>query len=189
MIKVDKHNVFTAKFLELEQYQKDLVNRSGLYFFHVNKRLKYVGKSTDLWHRFKNGYLKEDTKQHINAKLMQLIASEPSVVEVIFAPMNKNLLKEQETLWIQEHIPEFNERENPRYEIKSIQKVIGSIVTSSNREWSFEKMREHLFSKWWGKVSYERIDEALANKQYHLSNYCKTSQLKKKLMPKRRIIA
>lgn len=184
VLKVNKHQVFSVNFWGLEKYQQDLVDESGLYYFHVNKKLKYVGLSEDLWHRFKNGYLNEDTKQHINPKLMRLIASNPSAVEVIFAPMDKYLLKEQETFWIQEYIPEFNERENPRYEIHSIQKVIGRIVNSSSREWSFSEMREYLFRKWWGKVSYERIDEALANKQYHLSNYCKTSQRKKTLNPK-----
>jgi hypothetical protein len=185
MFKVNKHQVFSAEFLELEKHQWDLENESGLYFFHVDKKLKYVGLSEDLWHRFKNGYLKEDSKQHINAKLMHLIVSNPSVVEVVFAPMDKYLIKEQETLWIQEYIPEFNERENPRYEIHSIQKVIGRIVNCSNEEWSFSEMREYLFNKWWEKVSYEQIDEAIANKQYHLSNYCKTNQRKKTLNPKK----
>ncbi|USK64853.1 hypothetical protein [Peribacillus frigoritolerans] len=185
-IKIDKNQVFTVKWNELEKRKNELDEVSGLYFYHVNNKLKYVGLSDNLWNRFNGGYLKEDTKQHINPKLMQLITSNSSVVEVIFAPLDKYLLKEQETLWIHEYIPEFNEKENPRYEIHPIQKVIGRIVNSSNKEWSFNEMREYLFNKWWGKVSYERIDEALANKQFHLSNYCKTSQKKKTLKSKKK---
>jgi hypothetical protein len=187
VLKVNKHQVFKQKFLGLEQYQQELESKSGLYFFHVDKRLKYVGLSEDFWNRFKYGYLKEDTRQHVNPKLMQLISSHPSMVEVIFAPMDKYILKEQETLWIQEYIPEFNEKENPRYEIHSIQKVIGRIVNSSNHEWGFQEMREYLFVKWWEKVPYERIDLALANKQFHLSNYCKTSQKLQLLRPKSKL--
>lgn len=186
MFKINKSQVFTVKYLELEKYQKELENNSGIYFLHVEKKLKYVGISEDLWYRFKDGYLKEDTKQYVNSKLMQLIILNPSVVEVTFAPMDKYLLKEEESLFIQEYIPEFNERENPRYEIHPIQKVIGRIVNSSNKEWSFGDMREYLFRKWRGKVSYERIDEALANKQCHLSNLCKTSQKRKVLNPKKK---
>ena len=36
---------------------------------------------------------------------MELIAARPNMVEVIFVPMDNADLKEQETLWIQEHIP------------------------------------------------------------------------------------
>jgi hypothetical protein len=184
VILVNKHKVFRRKLVELEKNHHDLKNRSGLYFIHLNKRLLYVGLSEDYWKRFKHGYLKEGTKQHVNKKVLKLIDSNPTILEVIFAPMDKNLLKEQETLWIQEHIPEFNERENPRYEILSIQKVIGRIVNNSNREWSFKEMSDYLFRKWRGEVSYKRIDTALANKQFHLSNYCKTNQKQQVLKPK-----
>lgn len=184
MFKIDKNRVFRVKFNELEKYQHYLNKVCGLYFYHVDNKLKYVGLSDNLWSRFSCGYLKEDSKQYINANLMKLIKSKSSSLEVIFAPMDRADLKEQETLWIQEYIPEFNERENPRGEIHSIQKVIGRTVNNSNREWTFSEMREYLFRKWWGKVSYERIDEALENKQYHLSRYCKTNQKMKTLNTK-----
>lgn len=188
MFIINKHKVFSDKYLKLENYQQALKNESGLYFFHVNNKLKYVGESKDLWNRFKNGYLKKNSKQHINMGIMGLIDSNPKEIEVIFAPMDKSCLKDQESLWIQEHIPEFNERENPRYEIHPIQKTIGRIVNSSNREWSFAEMKEHLYDKWRGHVSKERIEEALRNHK-HLTNHCKQSQKKETLNPKKKKLA
>ncbi|USK69900.1 hypothetical protein [Peribacillus asahii] len=134
------------------------------------------------------GYLKEDSKQHINAKLLKLIESNPSSIEVIFVPMDKDLLKEKETLIIQRYIPEFNGSENPRGEIHTIQKVIGRIVDESNREWTFSEMREYLYENWWKQVSYEQIDKALADYK-NLTNHCKQSQKKKTLNPKKKKIA
>ncbi|MDM5257059.1 GIY-YIG nuclease family protein [Bacillus toyonensis] len=183
MFKIDKNQVFRVKFNELEKNQQYLDNVSGLYFYHVDNKLKYVGQSDNLWHRFNGGYLKEDSKQHRNPKLMKLIKSNPNSVEVIFAPMDEYLLKEQETLLIQKYIPEFNEKENPRYEIHPIQKVIGRIVKESNREWTFSEMRKYLFDNWWKQVSYERMDKALADYK-NLTNHCKQSQKKKTLNPK-----
>lgn len=184
-IKIDKNQVFTVKWNELEKSKNELDEVSGLYFYHVNNKLKYVGLSDNLWKRFNGGYLKENSKQYINAKLMELIESNSSAVEVIFAPLDKDLLKEQETLMIQEYIPEFNEKENPRDEIHPIQKVIGRIVKDSNREWTFSEMREYLFDKWWKQVSYERIDKALTDYK-NLTNHCKQSQKKKTLNPKKK---
>lgn len=85
-IEIDSSQKFRVKFNELGKYQQDLDQVSGLYFYHVNNKLKYVGQSDNLWNRFNGGYLKEDSKQHINAKLLKLIESNPSSIEVIFVP-------------------------------------------------------------------------------------------------------
>ncbi|MFE4140682.1 GIY-YIG nuclease family protein [Peribacillus sp. YIM B13472] len=187
-IEIDSSKSFRVKFNELGKYQQNLVQESGLYFFHVNNKLKYVGQSENLWKRFNCGYLKKDSKQHINANLLKLIESNPSSIEVIFVPMDKDLLKKKETIIIQRYIPEFNERENPREEIHAIQRVIGKIVDDSDREWTFSDMRNHLFDSWWKQVSYERIDKALADFK-NLTKHCKQSQKKKTLNPKKKKIA
>lgn len=173
MIRIEKRNVFSVKFNELEKYKEKLDKLSGLYFYHINRSLMYVGISDDLWHRFKHGYLKEDTKQHINSGVKKLITSFSTEIEVIFAPLEYHLLKEQETLFIQEYIPKYNEKENPLYQIRSIQRAIGRTVNISNNEWSYDDIREHLYKKWNGKVSFERINDALKDKTNNLSKYCR----------------
>lgn len=45
---------------------------------------------------------------------MQLIESNPNDVEVAFKLIDENSLKEEETKFIQEWIPEYNVKENPR---------------------------------------------------------------------------
>ena len=145
----------------------------------------YVGKAVDLWNRFGHGYLKEDSKVYKNADLMELIVSRPDMVEVIFAPIDKENLEEQETLWIQEHIPLFNDRCNPRYSTTALQRVLARTVNEFDRIWTFTEIREYIFKKYKMKLSYEQIDEALANKQKDLSKYCRTSQEKQILMPKK----
>ncbi|WP_312471239.1 GIY-YIG nuclease family protein [Neobacillus sp.] len=172
------------KFTEIKNYQEHLDKESGLYFYHINGSLKYVGKTNNLWHRFNSGYLKEESKQHRNPKLMQLFKSIPSDIEVIFKPMPKRELKEMESRFIQDWIPQFNKTENPRYEIRSIQRVIARIVKESNRKWMYAEMREYLSHKWRSEVSLEKIDEALANKSGNLSRYCKTIPKKQILMPR-----
>ncbi|QWH15287.1 hypothetical protein EXW38_29040 (plasmid) [Bacillus mycoides] len=157
---------------------------NGLYFYHVNGKLMYVGKAVDLWSGFGHGYLKEDSKVHKNVGLMELIAARPNMVEVIFVPMDKADLKEQETLWIQKHIPLFNESENPRYKTLALQKVIARTVNESNRLGKFAEMREYIYAEYKKKLSYNQIDAALANGQKDLSRYCRTSQMKKTLNPK-----
>ncbi|MBS4213236.1 GIY-YIG nuclease family protein [Neobacillus rhizophilus] len=160
--------------------------KSGLYFFHLKGGLKYVGKTDNFWKRFYSGYLKEESSQHCNPKLMQLVKKVPNDIEVIFKPLAKDELKEEESRFIQEWIPQFNKTENPRYEIRSIQRVIGRIVNETDREWTFSAMREDLIIKWRGEVSVERIDEALANRTGNLSRYCKTNPKKQTLMPKKK---
>ncbi|MES9667185.1 hypothetical protein [Bacillus nitratireducens] len=159
---------------------------NGLYFYHISGMLMYVGKAVDLWSRFGHGYLKEDSKVHKNARLMKLIAERTDMIEVIFVPMDKADLKAQETLWIQEHIPLFNESENPRYKKLALQKVIARTVNESNRLWTFAEMREYIHAKYKTKLSYNQIDVALANKQKDLSRYCGTSQEKQLLVPKKK---
>ncbi|USK98221.1 GIY-YIG nuclease family protein [Bacillus tropicus] len=186
MFKIDKKRIFTVKWNELEKSKNKLNKVNGLYFYHVNGKLMYVGKAVDLWSRFGHGYLKEDSKVHKNVGLMEIIAARPNMVEVIFVPMDKADLKEQETLWIQKHIPLFNESENPRYKTLALQKVIARTVNESNRLWTFAEMREYIYTKYKKKLSYNQIDVALANKQKDLSRYCGTSQEKQLLVPKKK---
>lgn len=184
MFKIDKNQVFTVKWNELEKSKDKLQNVSGLYFYHVNGKLMYIGKSFDLWSRFGYGYLKINSKVHKNACLMELISAKSEMVEVVFAPLCKDLLKEQETLFIQAFIPQFNKAENPRYQVRSIQRIIARIVNETNREWKYAEMREHLFHKWRSKVPIEMIDEALANKSHNLSRYCSAKPKPEVLMPR-----
>ncbi len=139
-------------------------------------------------------YQKDRRKGHNNQRVIELIENELDSLKVAFQPINgdgmdkkelKKYLKEKEASVIQSLIPLFNIEENPRHLIHPIQKVIGEVVSKANREVTFNQMREYLYRKWWGKVSYERIDEALANKQYHLSKYCKTNQKKRILYPRK----
>ena len=173
-----------VKFSEVKKYQNQLSQESGLYFFHVDEKLKYVGQSKDLWLRFTGGYLKKDTKQHVNSRLLNLIETSPDEIEVLFVLMEKELLKITETLLIQKNVPEFNEIENPRRELHAVQKVIGRIVTESDRQWSFSEMRDHLYKGWYKKVPYDHINKALADYK-HLTNHCKQSQKRQTLNPKR----
>lgn len=139
-------------------------------------------------------YQKDRRKGHNNQRVIELIENELDSLKVAFQPINgdgmdkkelKKYLKEKEASVIQSLIPLFSIEENPRHLIHPIQKVIGEVVSKANREVTFNQMREYLYRKWWGKVSYERIDEALANKQYHLSKYCKTNQKKRTLYPRK----
>jgi len=173
-----------VKFSEVKNYQKQLSQESGLYFFHVNEKLKYVGQSKDLWVRFIGGYLKKDTKQHVNSKLLDLIETSLDEIEVLFVLMEKELLKMTETLLIQKNIPEFNEIENPRKERHSVQKVIGRIVKESNRQWTFSEMRDYLYKGWNKRIPYSHIDRALADYK-NLTNHCKQSQKRQTLNPKK----
>jgi excinuclease UvrABC nuclease subunit len=109
MFKIDKNQVFTVKWTELDKSKNKLDKISGWYFYHINGILLYVGKAVDLWNRFGHGYLKVDSKVHKNDQLKKFISAKSDMVEVIFAPMDKADLKDQETLWIQEHIPFFND--------------------------------------------------------------------------------
>ncbi|MEK4738584.1 hypothetical protein MHH66_20120 [Bacillus sp. FSL H8-0492] len=178
--------MFRIKFTEIKNCQKQLDKVSGLYCYHVNRNLKYVGISNNLWHRFEGGYLKECSTQHRNSKLMQLIETNQNDIEVIFKPINKELLKEEETKFIQDWIPLYNAKENPRYEIRPIQKVIGRFVNKENREVTFSEVREYLFHKWHSEVSYEKIDEALRDEKHNLGKYCSKKRGQEVLMPKRK---
>lgn len=180
------NQVIKIKFTEIKYHQEQLNKVSGLYFFHIDRDLKYVGKSEDLWNRLFRGYLNEDTTQHCNRKLMQLVKSNPSEIEVIFMPMLKEELKEKESEIIQDWIPRFNKAENPRYEIRPIQRMIARIVNEDDCEWTYTDMKMHLFKKWRFEVSLERIDEALANKSWNLSRYCRTNPKREILMPKKK---
>lgn len=186
IFKVNKDIVFKSKFNELGKYKNMLNKVSGLYFYHVNKKLIYVGKSVDYWNRFGYCYLKKGSKVHKNPNLKKLIEFKPEIVGVVFAPMDNKLLKEQETLFIQEFIPLFNKAENPRFEIQSIQKVIARIVNQTNREWTYDEMREFLSLKWKREVPFEKLDEALENKNHNLSRYCRTVPKQKILKPKKK---
>ena len=55
MFKVDKNKVFTVEWNELKKSKNMLNKESGLYFYHVNGILMYVGKAIDFWNRFGYG--------------------------------------------------------------------------------------------------------------------------------------
>ncbi|PGT97718.1 GIY-YIG nuclease family protein [Bacillus cereus] len=197
MTQVKKNIVFKCKWNEIEEYQSQLKKVSGLYYWYLTynpKELLYVGEATDLYRRM-GQYQKDKREGYNNPRILELIEFEADSIMLAFQPIDnhgmdkkefKRNLKEKEASFIQDWIPLFNIDENPRYQIHSIQKVIGQIVSDANREVTFNEMREYLFQKWRGKVSYERIDEALLNKRYHLSSYCKTSQKKQTLNPKQK---
>lgn len=189
-----KKDIIKCKWIEIEENQAQLKKVSGLYYWYMthNPQLLYVGEAVDLYRRMMQ-YQNDKREGYNNQSILDLIESEPDSIMIAFQPIvthglnNRELkkyLKEQEATFIQDWIPLFNIEENPRFLIHPIQKVIGRIVSDANREMSFSEIRELLFKKWWGKVAYERIDEALANKQCYLSNYCKTNQRKKTLSPK-----
>jgi hypothetical protein len=189
-----KAKVIKCKWSEIEVYKPLLKNVSGLYYWYLihNPQLLYVGEAIDLYRRMKQ-YKSDKIGGNNNPNILELIESESESIMVAFQPFYtgdmdkkelKRYLKEEEALFIQDWIPLFNIEENPRYLIHPIQKVIGRVVSKANREVDFNEIREYLYGKWSGKVSIERIDEALANKQFHLSNYCKTNQLKKTLNPR-----
>ena len=187
---------FSIEFTKIKEYETKLRGKSGLYYFYRSynpKELLYVGEAIDLYRRM-GGYQKDRRKGHNNQRVIELIENELDSLKVAFQPINgdgmdkkelKKYLKETEASVIQSLIPLFNIEENPRHLIHPIQKVIGEVVSKANRRITFNQMREYLYRKWWGKVSYERIDEALANKQYHLSKYCKTNQKKRTLYPRK----
>lgn len=185
MFKIQKERVFTVKWIELEKNKNKLEKVSGLYCFHMNGRLLYVGKTEVFWNRFGRGYMKENSKVHKNPELMKLVLSKPEMIEIVFAPMDKEILKEQETLFIQTYIPQYNVAENPRYQIRSIQRVIARIVNKTNRLWTFTEMRDYLFHKWRREVPIEMIETALSNKTGNLSRICSTNQQQEMLMPKK----
>lgn len=184
MFKIQKERVFTVKWTELEKNKSKLEKVSGLYCFHMNGKLLYVGQAEDLWRRFRRGYLKENSKEHKNQELMQIIFSKPEMIEIVFAPMDKELLKEQETLFIQKYIPLCNVLENPRYQIRSIQRVIARIVNKTNRLWTFTEIRDFLISEWRREVPNEMIQTALMNKTGNLSRLCSVNQQQEIIMPK-----
>lgn len=184
MFKIDKDKVFRVKWNDLRLHKDKLDKVSGLYFYHVNKKLLYLGKAVNLWSRFGHGYLKEDSKVHKNTSLMKLISVKSDMVEVIFVPMDEADLKEQETLFIQTYLPQFNIAENPRCQVRSIQRVIARIVNESSHEWEYAKMRKHLLIKWKNEVSIELINQALANESSNLSRYCCVNSKQKVLMPR-----
>lgn len=157
-----------------------------------SKELLYVGEAIDLYRRM-GQYDKDNGEGRNNQRVIELIQSESESLMVAFQPIValgkekkelKKYLKEKEASVIHELIPLFNVEENPRYLIHPIQKVIGEVVSKKSREVTFTEMREYLFLKWRGEVTYERIEEALANKQFHLSKFCKTNQKKKTLSPR-----
>ncbi|MGJ9383883.1 GIY-YIG nuclease family protein [Salipaludibacillus sp. CF4.18] len=186
------NQVFKCKWNEIEEYQSQLKEVSGLYYWYLTynpQELLYVGETTDLLRRFKQ-YQKDKREGKNNQSILDLIEAEPDSIMIAFQPIDthgldkieqKRHLKKEEAKFIQDWIPLFNIEENPRRLIHPIQKVIGQVVSKANREVTFNQMREYLFRKWKGNVSYEQIDEALANKQNHLSRYCKTSQKQKTL--------
>ncbi|MGP1906798.1 GIY-YIG nuclease family protein [Metabacillus sp. JX24] len=186
---------FKVKFTKFKRFKTKLSNKSGLYYFYLSynpEELLYVGEAIDLYRRL-GQYEKDKGEGHNNQRVVELIKNELNSLMVAFQPINvlgknkkelKKYLKVKEANVIQELVPLFNVEENPRYLIHPIQKVIGEVVSKASREITFSYMREYLFLKWWGIVPYERIDKALANKQFHLSRYCKTSQKNKILNPK-----
>lgn len=189
-------DIIKCNWNEIEEYQSQLKEESGLYFWyrtHNPKELLYVGEATDLYRRMMQ-YQKDKRGGYNNQKVLELIESESDSIMVAFQPIDtygmdkkerKRNLKEKEASFIQDWIPLFNIEENPRYLNHPIQKVIGRVVSKANREVTFIEIREYLFRKWRGNISYKRLDEALANKQYHLSKYCKTNQIKKTLRPRK----
>lgn len=192
--KITSNRIFKCKWNEIEKYQPQLRRVSGLYYWYdsSSSKLLYVGEATNLYRRMKQ-YQNDKQRGNNNKGLVNLIESQSDSLMIAFQlidsqDMNKKefkrYLKQREAMFIQNWLPLLNIDENPRYLIHPIQKVIGRIVLEQNREIAFKEMRKYLFEKWQGEIPYERIDEALANKRYHLSNYCKTSQKEKTLTPK-----
>lgn len=184
LLEIDKTKVFVVSWNELKNSEKRLCGLSGIYFYHVNGSLKYIGKADCYWTRFEKGYFNEDNNH--NPKLAKLIKSFPNEVAVVFLPMDKEDIDEQEVLFIEEWLPLLNKQRNPMESIRAIQQVIGRVVNLSNRGWSYNEMKEHLCHKWNGKVSNDAINTALVNKSGNLSRYCSTNGKQKVLMPKKK---
>jgi hypothetical protein len=174
-----------VKFDEVPNMIESWKGVSGLYIFHTKGHFWYVGKSECLRNRFVQGYLKgRDSKQHISEGLLQRIELGLEL-SVIFVEMEKELIQKEEARVIGKACAWLNQDYNPRESIRAIQRQIGLIVEDSQREWSYEEMKKHLFYYYSGQIATKKIEEALANKNWNLSRYCRTARSKGILKPKK----
>lgn len=173
-----------VKFKEVSNMIESLKGISGLYIFHTLGHIWYVGKAECFRHRFINGYLKgRDSKQYISEGLLQRIEL-GLALSVVFVEMEKELIPKEEARVIGKACTWLNQELNPRVSIRSIQRHIGQIVEESQREWSYEEMKKHLFYYYSGQIATKRIEEALANTNGNLSRYCRTAPSRRILKPK-----
>lgn len=114
-----------------------------------------------------------DSKQYISEGLQQ--RTELGLeLSVVFVLMEKELIEKEESRVIGKACTWLNRDYNPRESIRAIQRQIGLIVEDSQREWSYEEMKKHLFYYYIGQIATKKIEEALANKKGNLSSYCRT---------------
>jgi hypothetical protein len=175
-----------VKFDEVPNMIESLKGISGLYIFHTKGHIWYVGKAECFRNRFINGYLKgRDSKQHVHDGLLKRIELGLEL-SVVFVLMDKELIKKEEARVIGKACTWLNTEYNPRESITAIQRQIGLIVEDSQREWSNEEMKKHLFYYYSGQIATKRIEEALANKNRNLSRYCKPVPSQGMLKPKKK---
>ncbi|MGG3449575.1 hypothetical protein [Domibacillus aminovorans] len=174
-----------VKFEDVPNMIESLKGVSGLYIFHTKRHLWYIGKAECFRNRFINGYLKgRDAKQHVSDGILQRIELGLDL-SVIFVLIPKELIESEEKRIIHKACPWLNQEHNPRVSIRGIQRHIGQIVEDSQSEWSYERMRKHLFYYYSGQIATKRIEEALANKNSNLSRYCGTVPSQGILKPKK----
>lgn len=177
-----------VKFEAVSSMIESMKGISGVYIFHSKKHFFYVGKAGCFRHRFKGGYLKgRNSKQYIPEDIQVRIELGLDL-SVIFIEIPKALIHVEEAKIISMTCPWINEQLNPRESIRSIQRDIGDIVQSSQREWSYEEITRYLFFyRYGGQIATKRIEEALENKNSNLSRYCSVESSKRILKP--RVIA
>jgi hypothetical protein len=167
-----------VKFEEVPNMIDGLKGISGVYIFHTKGHIWYIGKAECFRHMFTNGYLKSsDTQAHVSEGLKQRI-EQGLELSVVFVLIPKELIESEEKRIIRKACPWLNQEHNPRVSIRAIQRHIGQIVEDSQREWSYEEMKKHLFYYYSGQVTIKRIEEALANKNGNLSDIVEQYLLK-----------
>jgi hypothetical protein len=167
------YRIIEVKFEEVPDVIESLKGISGLYIFHTKQHEWYIGKTKCFRNRFVNGYLKgRDAKQHVHDGLLQRIELGLEL-SVVFVLMDKELINKEESRVIGKACTWLNSEHNPRESIAAIQKQIGLFVEDSQRTWTYEAMKKHLFVYYRGQIATKRIEEALANKNRNLSRYCK----------------
>ncbi|MFJ7831842.1 hypothetical protein ACIQXU_16650 [Peribacillus sp. NPDC097284] len=173
-----------VKFNEVPNMIESLKGVSGLYIFHTHRHFWYVGKAECFRHRFVNGYLKgKNAKQYVTEGLQERIGLGLEL-SVVFVEIPKELIESEEARVIGKLCPWFNKTHNPRDSIRGIQSQMGEIVQYSQREWSYEEIKKHLFYYYSGQIATKRIEEALANKDGNLSKYYGKVRAREILKPK-----
>lgn len=175
-----------VRFEEVPNMIKSLKGVSGIYYFHTKGHFWYVGKAECFYIRFTQGYLKgRDAISYVNEGIKQRIEMGLDL-SVIFVLIPKELIEIEEVNAIRKYCPWLNTDFNPRNSIRGIQRQIGQIVNDSQREWSYEELKKHLFYYWGGQLATKRIEEALENNTWDLSRYCRTVPSKGILKPKKK---